>query len=78
MMDNSCEICKHKKRGRPPKETTKSIRCQIRMTEEEHSVLNYLAEKKGMTKTEIINEALMLMYSFEKYCTLMKSAFTKL
>ena len=68
-------ICKHKKRGRPPKETIKSIQCHIRMTEEENSVLNYLAEKKGMTKTEIINEALKLMYSFEKYCTLMKSAF---
>lgn len=71
-------ICKHKKRGRPPKETTKSIRCQIRMTEEEDFVLNYLVEKKGMTKTEIINEALKLMYNFEKYYTLMKSAFMEL
>lgn len=56
-----------RKRGRPVKNETKSFRCEIRMTDEERSVLDYLTEKKDMTKTDIVNKALKMMYNLEKF-----------
>lgn len=56
-----------KKRGRPLKEDHKGFRCEIRMTEEEHDILDYLVEKKDMSKTELVNKALKMLYNLEKY-----------
>lgn len=49
------------------KNETKSFRCEIRMTDEERSVLDYLTEKKETTKTDIVNKALKMMYNLEKF-----------
>lgn len=49
------------------KNETKSFRCEIRMTDEERSVLDYLTEKKETTKTDVVNKALKMMYNLEKF-----------
>lgn len=56
-----------KKRGRPVKENSKGFRCEIRMTKQERDILNYLIERKEMSRTEVINDALRILYNLEKF-----------
>lgn len=56
-----------KKRGRPATDDPKRYRCEIRMTEDERDMLDYLAYRKDMSKTDVVNKAIKTLYNLEKY-----------
>ena len=56
-----------KKRGRPATDDPKRYRCEIRMTEDERDMLDYLTYRKDMSKTDVINKAIKMLYNLEKY-----------
>lgn len=56
-----------KRRGRPVNGEPRTFRCGVRMNKEEHEILNYLIEKTEMSRTDIVNQALKMMYNLEKY-----------
>lgn len=56
-----------RKRGRPSKPDGKNKDFKIRMTEEELEHLNYLSEKSGKNKSEIIREGLKMYYNLQVY-----------
>ncbi|HEL2465874.1 hypothetical protein [Streptococcus suis] len=49
--------------GRPKSENPKNKQVKIKMTEKEYQDLNDLAEKKSMTKTEIVMRGIELVKS---------------
>lgn len=49
--------------GRPKSENPKSKQLKIRMTEKEFQNLTDIAEKKGMTKTEVVMHGIELVKS---------------
>ena len=56
-----------KKRGRPVKESSKTCRVEFRLTEEELNTLDYLADKRSMTRTDIFNEAMRVLSNIDRY-----------
>ena len=54
-----------KRRGRPRVGTGKDGQWHIRITPKDDSMMNYLVEKRGMSKTEIILDAVRAQYNFE-------------
>lgn len=55
-----------KKRGRPKQYLTKSDMITARLTKEELYWLNCLINKTGKTKSQIITEAIKIMYNLYK------------
>ena len=49
--------------GRPKSENPKNRQLKIKMTEQEFQSLNSLAEKKNMTKTEVVMRGIELVKS---------------
>ena len=49
--------------GRPKSENPKNRQLKIKMTEQEFQNLNSLAEKKNMTKTEVVMRGIELVKS---------------
>ncbi|MFR8171205.1 MAG: CopG family transcriptional regulator [Marvinbryantia sp.] len=47
--------------GRPKIENPKNIRLEIRLTEQEHELLNECAERLSSTKTEVINKGIQMV-----------------
>ena len=56
-----------KKRGRPLKEGAKHNQYRLRMTEKDIEILEYMANKKGLSKADIIRNSLQMYYSLLKY-----------
>ena len=54
-----------KRRGRPRVGTGKDGQWHVRTTPKDDSMMNYLVEKRGMSKTEIILAAVRAQYNFE-------------
>lgn len=52
----------NRKRGRPTKNGGKNNSCYIRMTNSERSMLDYLSTKEEKTRTEVLMEALKIVY----------------
>lgn len=55
-----------KKRGRPVTDGAKSNRCEVRMTDEELEQLEYMIDKTGLTKTEVVRNALKMYHNLVK------------
>ena len=55
------------KRGRPCKDGSKKRRFEIRLDEKNREMLEFLAEKTGKTKTDIMTNGLRMYYNLEKY-----------
>ena len=55
----------NKRRGRPYVGTGKDSQWHIRTTPKDNSMMDYLVEKRGMSKTEIILDAVRAQYNFE-------------
>ncbi len=47
------------KMGRPPADNPKTKRITARVTSDEHSKLEKLAQKKGLTLTELVRQTMM-------------------
>lgn len=57
-----------RKRGRPKTGgVTRSERLEIRLTPEELDMLEFICNKKGETKTNIVTAALRTQYNLSKY-----------
>lgn len=54
-----------KRRGRPRVGTGKDSQWHVRITPKDNSMLDYLVEKRGMSKTKIILDAVRAQYNFE-------------
>ena len=54
-----------KRRGRPRVGTGKDGRWEVRTSPKDDAMMEYLIEKRGKTKTEIILEAVRSQYNFE-------------
>mgnify|MGYP004444848293 FL=1 len=52
----------HMKRGRKKSENPKSLKIGFRVTEADRKKLDDYCEKKGLTQTEVLAEALELLY----------------
>ena len=55
----------NKRRGRPHVGTGKDSQWHIRTTPKDNSMMDYLVEKRSMSKTEIILDAVRAQYNFE-------------
>ena len=55
----------NKRRGRPHVGTGKDSQWHIRTTPKDNSMMDYLVEKRGMSKTEIILDAVRAQYNFD-------------
>ena len=53
-------------RGRPKKEVCNSKVFNMRLSDEDDSMLNYLFFETGKTKTEIVRKAIKMYYNLEK------------
>ena len=51
------------KRGRPLKEDSKCNQYRLRMTEKDFEMLAYMANKKGLSKADIIRNSLHMYYT---------------
>ena len=56
-----------KKRGRPVKDGSKRCRQQIRMTDEQSDMLDYICDMTGKTKTEVLLEGLRMQHNMVKF-----------
>lgn len=54
-----------KRRGRPRVGTGKDGRWEVRTSQRDNSMMNYLIEKTGKSRTEIILDAVRAQYNFE-------------
>lgn len=55
-----------RKRGRPVSERSKSEFCGVRLSREENDMLVYLARVKHKSKSDILIEALRLLYEIDQ------------
>lgn len=55
------------KRGRPCTDDARKNQYRLRMTDDELDMLDYIVEKTGKTKAEILREALRSSYNFTRY-----------
>ena len=55
------------KRGRPAKNEAKKNQYRIRMTDEDASALEYLSEKLGLSKADVIRKGLKILLNLSKY-----------
>ena len=54
-------------RGRPKKEVIRNRGYRLRMTDEEHEMVNYVAEKLGMNKSDMIRSLIESKYRMLKW-----------
>ncbi|WP_130436408.1 plasmid mobilization protein [Cuneatibacter caecimuris] len=56
-----------KKRGRPPKNDTKTDQYRLRLNDEERTMLEHLAEESGVSMSEILIRGLRMQYNLAKF-----------
>ena len=56
-----------RKRGRPPKESSRKNRVQCKMTDEEYEMLRYVCERQGKTMTDVLLGGVRASYNLAKY-----------
>ena len=56
-----------KKRGRPPIGEARTYGYRVRLTEDEAEILDYLSDKLGKSKAEILRKGLTIQYNLEKF-----------
>ena len=54
-------------RGRPKKGVVRNRGYRLRMTDEEHEMVNYVAEKLGMNKSDMIRSLIESKYRMLKW-----------
>lgn len=55
------------KRGRPVTGQAKNNRLNVRLSDEYNDMINYICEKKGITKTDVLEEAIRMQYNLAKF-----------
>ena len=56
-----------KKRGRPPTGEVRTYGYRVRLTEDEAEILDYLSDKLGKSKAEVLRKGLAIQYNLEKF-----------
>ena len=56
-----------KKRGRPPTGESRLYQYRIRLSEDEAEMLEYLCDKEGKSKAEVLRKGLTIQYNLEKF-----------
>ena len=56
-----------KKRGRPPTGEARTYSYRVRLTEDEAEILDYLSDKLGKSKAEVLRKGLTIQYNLEKF-----------
>ena len=56
-----------KKRGRPPTGEARTYGDRVRLTEDEAEILDYLSDKLGKSKAEVLRKGLAIQYNLEKF-----------
>lgn len=55
------------KKGRPVNGTVKNNRVELRLSDEENEILEYLAASRGISKTDVVRMSLKAQFNIEKY-----------
>ena len=55
------------KKGRPIAKNRKDNRYNLRLTDEEKRYLDYISDKTGTKKSDVLRKALKMCYNLEKY-----------
>lgn len=63
MIDNTKPV-RRSKPGRPLKPVAFSGKCDVRLTKKENEMLNYLAERNEVSRSDIMRTALKELYKF--------------
>ena len=56
-----------KKCGRPPTGEARTYGYRVRSTEDEAEILDYLSDKLGKSKAEVLRKGLTIQYNLEKF-----------
>ena len=56
-----------KKRGRPPTGESRTYQYRVRLSENEAELLEYLCDREGKTKADILRKGLAIQYNIEKF-----------
>ena len=56
-----------KKRGRPSTGEARTYGYRVRLTEDEAEILDYLSDKLGKSKAEVLRKGLAIQYNLEKF-----------
>ena len=56
-----------KKRGRPPTGESRIYQYRIRLSEDEAEMLEYLCDKEGKSKADIIRRGLSMQYNLKNF-----------
>ena len=56
-----------KKRGRPASGESRAYQYRIRLSEDEAEMLEYLCDREGKTKADILIKGLMIQYNIGKF-----------
>lgn len=56
-----------RKRGRPAKGPVRSKRLEVRLSEEESEMLEFIIRHKGSSKTNIISDAIRTQYNLTRF-----------
>ena len=56
-----------KKCGRPPTGEARTYGYRVRLTEDEAEILDYLSDKLGKSKAEVLRKGLAIQYNLEKF-----------
>lgn len=56
-----------KKRGRPPTGESRTYQYRVRLSEDEAELLEYLCDREGKTKADILRKGLAIQYNIEKF-----------
>lgn len=51
-----------RKRGRPKKETSKEERFDVRLSDDEKSILNFMSDELNISRSDVMRQALKMMY----------------
>ena len=56
-----------KKSGRHPTGEARTYGYRVRLTEDEAEILDYLSDKLGKSKAEVLRKGLTIQYNLEKF-----------
>ena len=56
-----------KKRGRPPTGESRTYQYRVRLSEDEAELLEYLCDREGKTKADILRKGLSIQYNIGKF-----------
>lgn len=55
-----------KRRGRPPKDDRMEYQYRIRLTAKDAGILDYLCERQGKSKADVLRKGLLIQYNMTK------------